>query len=80
MAAVKDVPGEVIPEAVTPETPEEVVEEPTPETYVLTKNFGPVIRGRSYFWASGTEFTLPDDGETLTLMFSYGAPLQRKKA
>jgi hypothetical protein len=74
MAAAKDEPGEVLPEAVAP------AETKVPETYVLTKNFGPVIRGRSYFWASGTEFVLPEDGETLTLMFSYGAPLQQKKA
>ena len=70
MATVKEAPDEVTQAQEAPHV--------GPETYVLEKNFGPVVRGTSYFWPAGSEFTIPEDGETLTLMFSLGASLKRK--
>lgn len=72
MATAKEVPETVATEA--------DAQAPAVESYVLTKNFGPVIRGRSYFWQSGSEFSLPKDSDTLELMFQFNAPLQRKGA
>ncbi len=72
MATAKEVPATAATEA--------SAQAPAVESYVLIKNFGPVIGGRSYFWAAGSEFSLPEDGETLSLMFQHNAPLQRKGA
>ncbi len=64
--------------AVPDTSAQEEVKAPKPEIYVLAKNFGPVIAGKSYWWSKGTEFSMPEDAEVVSLMFKLGAPLQLK--
>ncbi|HUW82314.1 MAG TPA: hypothetical protein VMZ31_05875 [Phycisphaerae bacterium] len=62
-----------------PKAPLEVVVEKTgTETYVLTKNFGAIVNGRSFHWPKGTEFVVPEDADEVTLLCQRGAPLKLK--
>jgi hypothetical protein len=74
MAADKAVPEAVPEAAIQPE----MAKAAAPEVYVLTKNFGPVVAGKSYWWPKGSEFTMPKDAEMVGLMFRFGASLQLK--
>jgi hypothetical protein len=64
-----------VPEGAKAPAPEAI---PAPEIYVLTKNFGPVVAGKSYWWPKGAEFTIPADAEVVSLMFRHGASLKMK--